>query len=118
MNKFLQSAIKLVSRHGLTVSYLQVTEGSYDVNTGSVTNSETTTSIKAFPSQVKVSQFNYPNLIGKQVLEFLVAGSSLGSKPSTQDKIIYSSDTYTVDSFSEHSALGQVCLYKIIAVKA
>ena len=118
MNRFLQAAIKQINTHGVSVSYVVVQEGAYDVNTGSVTNTETSSSIKAFPKKVKVSQFNYPTLIGREVLEFLVAGNSLAVSPNSQDKIVYDSNTYTVDSYSEHTALGQVCLYKILAVKS
>lgn len=100
------------------IDYTVVQEGTYDVNTSTVTNTETVSSFKAFPKKVRVSQYNFPNLIGKEVVEFLVAGDSLLSAPSTQDKIAYDGDTYVVDSYMKHTALAQVCLYKIIAVKS
>lgn len=117
-NQFLQAAIRQITRHGVLVDYVTVSEGGYDIETGTTVNTETSIQIKAFPKRVKVSQFNYPNLIGKQVVEFLVAGNAFTTKPSVQDKITYDSDTYIIDSLSTHTALGEVCLYKLLSVKS
>lgn len=117
-NQFLQAAIRQIARHGVLVNHVVVSEGGYDIETGTTTNTETSIQIKAFPKRVKVSQFNYPNLIGKQVVEFLVAGNAFTNKPNVQDKITYNSDTYTVDSISTHTALGEICLYKLLSVKS
>ena len=117
-NQFLQASNRQISKHGVSVSYITVLEGAYDVETGTTVNTESTVTLKAFPKRLKITQFNYPNLIGKQVIEFLVAGDSLTSLPKPQDKILYLSDTYTVDSHIAYTALGSICLYKILCVKS
>ena len=116
-NPFLKASIDAINTHGVSVSYIKVQEGTYDVETGSTTNTETITSIKSYPKAVKVSQYNYPNLIGKTVLKFLIPGNSI-SGISTQDKILYNGNTYTVDSYTEHTALGEIVLYILLAVKS
>jgi hypothetical protein len=117
MNQFLQSAIQMIELHGVTSTYTKVTNGSYDPNTGSVTNTETSFTVKTYPKHIKATQFNYPNLIGKDaVLVYLPGNTSVGT-PDTSDKITIGSDVYTVDSFQKHIALGEVCLYRIVAVK-
>lgn len=49
-NQFLQAAIRQIARHGVLVNYVTVTEGAYDVETGTTVNAETTLQVKAFPS--------------------------------------------------------------------
>ena len=117
MNPYLKATIDALNTHGVTASYIKVQEGEYDPETGSTVNTETTTSIKTYPKAVKVSQYNYPNLIGKTVLKFLVAGNAITGSPSVMDKIEYKSNTYTVDSYTEHTALGEIALYQILGVK-
>ena len=103
-------------KHGLQVTYKTVTEGNYNVETGSTVNTEATSTFLAYPKAVKTSQYNYPNLIGKKVLQLLVAGDA-GISPSTMDKVTVITEEYTVDSFSEHYAEGAVVLYKLLVVK-
>ncbi len=117
MNQFIQEAKYLVYKHGLNVTYTAVVEGVYDVDTSSVTNTETSNTIKVFPKRIKATQYNYPNLVSKQVVEFLVIASDLPSIPGNQDKIVFQSETYSVYTYSEHFALGEKVLYKIIAAK-
>ena len=117
-NQFLQAAIRQIARHGVLVDYITVTEGQYDVETGTTVNAETTLQVKAFPKRVRATQFNYPSLVGRQVVEFLVAGNAFTASPTTQNKITYLGDTYTLELVSSHTALGEVCLYKLLGVKA
>lgn len=116
-NPFITSAKKLIYRQGTSVSYISVTTGAYNVETGSVTNTEVTTSIIAFPKRVKVNNYNYPNLVGKEVLEFLIVCEDLPSAPKTSDKISYKGNVYTVESYIEAMARGELVIYKIIASK-
>lgn len=111
-------ASRLIDKHGVNVQYVIVTEGGYDVETGTNTNTSVSTSIKSYPKRLKITQYNYPNLIGKQAIEFLVVGGVLTSPPKTNDKIIYDSDEYNVDSFISYVAYGEVKLLKILGVKS
>jgi len=116
-NPFITSAKRLIYRQGTSIDYINVTTGTYNVETGTVGNTEVTTTVTAFPKRVKVNNFNYPNLIGKEVLEFLVVCEDLPSSPRTSDKISYKGNTYTVESYVEAMARGELVIYKIIASK-
>jgi hypothetical protein len=116
-NPFITSAKRLIYRQGTSIDYINVTTGAYDVETGSTTNIEVATDIIAFPKRVKVNNFNYPNLVGKEVLEFLVVCEDLPSSPRTSDKIKYKGNVYTVESYAEVMARGELVIYKIIASK-
>jgi hypothetical protein len=50
MNPFISSAKQLINLHGVSCTYTTVTEGTYDVETGSVTNTEANTAIIAYPT--------------------------------------------------------------------
>lgn len=116
MNMHLKAVKDSLLKHGVTLQYKAVTEGNYNVETGSTTNTESTISFVAYPKAVKTSQYNYPNLIGKKVLQLLVAGDA-GITPNPMDKVLISSEEYIVDSFTEHYAEGAAVLYKILVVK-
>ena len=118
MNKFLVNTKKHIARHGVDVEFIQTQEGTYDIETSTVINSETTTVIKAYPVAVQVSQYNFPNLIGREVIKFLIAGDALTVKPSPQDKVVYKGNTYSVEQQQDYTALGDVCLQHLIAAKA
>lgn len=118
MNKFLTNTKKHITRHGVTIDFIKVEEGVYDIETSTVTNTETVTQIKAYPVAVQVSQYNFPNLVGKEVIKFLIAGDALAVKPSPMDKIIYNGGSYSVVEQQDYTALGEVCLQHLIACKA
>ena len=116
-NDFLQATIRLINRHGIPVTFITVTEGTYDSNTGTVTNSEVETSIVSYPKRFTANQYNMPNLVGKEAMEWLIVASDLSAKPTSQDKIKRGSTVYTVDSVKEIIAQGDPVLYKVLAVK-
>lgn len=118
MNKFLTNTKKHITRHGVTIDFIKVEEGVYDTETSTVTNTETVTQIKAYPVAVQVTQYNFPNLVGKEVIKFLIAGDALVTKPSPMDKIIYKGGSYSVVEQQYYTALGEVCLQHLIACKA
>ena len=105
------------TRLGDSVTYVAVTEGEYNSDTGSVTNTEVETSIVSYPKRFTANQYNMPNLIGKEAMEWLIVASDLSTKPSPQDKIKRGSTVYTVDSVKEIIAQGDPVLYKVLAVK-
>ncbi len=117
MNPFISSAKQLITLHGVSCTYTTVTEGTYDVETGSVTNTESTLTITSYPKQVKVNQYNYPNLIGKVVTEFLCLATDFTSTPNPRDKIVHDGSTYSVEQVRTHQANGEKVLYKILACK-
>lgn len=117
MNPFLVAAKNAMVRNGTTCSYIAVAEGTYNVETGSVTNTETTYTVKMYKRHIKINQYNYPNLLGKDAAMFYLVNDSLAFTPGINDKITFGSDTYTVDSIQQHYARGQLVLYRIVAVK-
>lgn len=117
MSAFLQAVKDSVYTHGVDITFITVTEGEYNTATGSVVNTEVNTTVKAFPKNVKVSQYNMPNLIGKQVTEFLIVPTDLTVKPNPQDKVIRGGTTYTVDSVREHVAQGELVMLKVVVYK-
>ena len=117
-NDYLISTTRFIDLHGVTSSYVSVTEGSYNVETGSTTNTETSYSLKIYKKHIKASQYNYPDLIGKSIAMFYISNNALGFTPAVRDKIIINSETFTIDSIQEHVALGQIVLYRIIGIKA
>ena len=117
MNQFLVSASAMVNQHGESCTYTKVQEGTYSVATGSVTNTETDYTIKAYRKQIRATQYNYPNLIGKNGILLYMAPSSSVGIPESNDRITFGSDSFTVDSVQGHIANGEVCLYRLICVK-
>lgn len=116
-NRFLESTVKLINRHGKSSTYLVVNEGTYSVETGSTTNTETSHTVTMYKRHITATQYYYPNLIGKTSAIFYLANNGLVFTPAVKDKITFSGETFVVQSITEHAALGQVVLFKIIGVK-
>lgn len=117
-NPFLVSTIRLIKENGLACSFVRVQEGIYNFDTGAVTNTETSTDIKAYKRHITANQYNYPNMIGKELAEFYIASSNFTTKPTPTDKIVFSGETFSIISVREYHARGQLVLYTIIAVKS
>lgn len=116
-NPFLTAARNALNRNGMLGTYIAVTEGVYNVETGSVTNTEKSYSIRMFKKHLKATQYNYPNLIGKDAGMFYIANDSLAFVPNHQDKIVFNGSTYSIDSIQEHYARNELVLYRIVAVR-
>ncbi len=118
MNEFIKSAEDLIYPNGISVTYVNVSEGEYNSDTGSVVNTEIETVLIGFPKNIRANAVYLPNLVGKEVTEYLFVAKDLPSTPSSQDKIKKGSTVYTVDSVKEHYAQGEVVIYKVMVVKA
>jgi hypothetical protein len=116
-NEFLRESIYYTNLHGIVCSYIRVAEGTYNVETGSTTNTETVHSVKMYKKHINASQYNYPTLIGKDSALFYLANNNISFVPNIRDRIIYNSEIYQVDSYQEHIALGRVCLYRIVGIR-
>jgi hypothetical protein len=117
MDRYLAVALRAINQHGKNSTYTVVTEGTYNIETGSTTNTETAHTIKMYKKHVRASQYNFPNMIGRDSALFHLVNNNLSFIPAPKDKITFNSITYTVDSVTEHAADGLVILYKILAVK-
>lgn len=118
MDRYLAIALQAINQHGKTCSYSVVSEGSYNIETGSTTNTETTYSVKMYKKHISANQYNFPSLVGRDSALFYLVNNNLSFVPKVKDKITFNSVTYTIDSFSEHAADSLVILYKIVAVKS
>ena len=74
MNPFLKAAKELVNKHGVSSTFTVVTEGVYNADTLSTTNTTTNYTVKLFKNHIKTSQYNFPNLC-------LLYTSTLPTKP-------------------------------------
>ena len=117
MNQFLTSTIYFITRHGFNISYKSRVVQSYNPATGTASASENTYAIKAYPKHIRANQYSFPELIGKDVVMFYIANSGLSFTPKPGDEIAYHSVVYKVTSLQSHAAQGEICLYKVVAVK-
>ena len=117
MNPFLKAAKELVNKHGINSTFTVVTEGVYNADTLSTTNTTANHTVKLFKNHIKTSQYNFPNLVGKEVAEFYLVNDSLAFTPNIRDLIVHSGTTFTVEHIQEHHAQGAVVLYTIVASK-
>lgn len=117
MNQFLQSTVKLINLHGQQMNYVAVTEGTYNIETGSTSNTDTNYAVKMYKKHIRVNQYNYPNLIGQDAALFYLANNKLQFIPNVRDKIIVDSKSYVIDNITEHRSNGVIVLYRLLAVK-
>lgn len=117
MNLFLSATKRALDRNGSDATFISVTEGAYNVETGSATNTEKSYTVKMYKKPIKANQYNYPNLIGKDAGMFYLANYNLKFTPGLRDKIVFAGSTYSVESIQEHYAGAELILYRIIAVK-
>ena len=115
--QFIRSAKQLIYPNGVSVVFTAVTNQDYNIETQTAGTTEVQTTVIAFPKVVKVSQWNYPNLVNKTVEEFLIVATDLTQAPKPLDKLTRGSDVFTVDSTREHVAGGSVVIYKVLAYK-
>lgn len=117
MSEFVRAAKELIYQNGVGIAVVVISEGAYDKTTGKVAKTETTTNVKSFPKTIKANAFNYPSLIDKELVEFLIVSSDLATKPKTTDKVIWNGVKYTVVSTVEHTADGVSVVYKVLTSK-
>lgn len=117
MNQFLLATKQLIALNGESCTYVKVTTGTYNTATGTVTNTETTTAVTVYRKHIKATQYNYPNLIGKDAVLLYLSADSILDVPTVNDKFSFGSDSYTVDSVQEHRAFNEVVLYRIVCYR-
>ena len=109
-----------IDRHGVTVDYIKKSNQVYDPATRKVTSSSVTTAVKSYPKQIRASSYNYPDLVGQEVIMFYFKAKDLVGNASLAktDSISYRGNTYKISSYSEHMFQGELKLYRVLAVKA
>ena len=115
MNPFMKAAINAVNRNGRNLSYFNISTV-VDKIKGTVSAVKTEKVLKIYPKSVKVTQYNYPDLIGKSVIVFYLANFNLGFTPKPNDEISYNGKIYIIRSYDFHEAHGENCLYRLTGV--
>lgn len=118
MQNFLRLTKQAIDRHGISVTLKTISAPVYNHLTGQATSEETAYVIKSYPRQVVANQYNMPNMLGKELIDFYISGSDLyGLQPKTNDKINFNSADYTILRVKEHRAENTVLLYIVTSVK-
>jgi len=107
---------RALGKHGQDCTYTSVTQGTYDIETGGITNTTTDYTVRTYKNHIRATQYHYPSLIGKDSALFLFAGLGLAFTPKVEDLIALAGKTYKVNSIEEHAAFGTLALYKIVGV--
>lgn len=117
MNQFLTSTLYFITRHGVSISYKAKGSAVYNPATSTAISSDSVSTVNSYPKHIRANAYSFPDLVGKDVVMFYLANSGLTFTPKVGDEITYSSIIYKVTSLQSHAALGEICLYKIVAVK-
>lgn len=112
MNPFLKAAVAAVNRNGRMMTFVQI-ERVVDKIKGTTVEVTTEHQVKMYPKSVKVNQYNFPDLIGKDVITFYLPNHGLSFKPKVNDTILMDGKKYTVRQWDFHEAQGVNCLYRI-----
>lgn len=115
-NDFLRASVNAIKRNGVDMTYTSI-ESVMDEIRGVPTVTETNYTLRIYPKQIQANQYNYPTLVGKEVIMFYLANNNLPFQVKVSDLITYKGHKYRVYSFQEHMARGEVCLYRILGVK-
>lgn len=111
MNDFIQAAKELIYTNGVNIKYMSV-NSVYDPSTSKTVNTKSIVTVKSFPKKVIVNQYNYPNLIGKTVINFMIVATDVS--PKLGDVIEHSGSKYSVVDIRVHYASGDAVFYNVI----
>lgn len=114
---FLTATQGALQRHGVDLLYSSITPGVYNVETGTTPVTTLVYNLRMYPKHMQINNYNYPALVGKEVINFYLANAPLGFTPKLNDEIAYKGFVYRVQSYQEHMANSSVALYRILAVK-
>jgi len=87
-------ASKLIKKFGGTVTYRQVAGGSYNATTGTITETETNTTIKGVVDAVQKQELN--ELIHESDKKLTIAAADLTITPSLSDRVVISSVVHQI----------------------
>ena len=116
MNKFLNASVAAIARNGLDMTYTSKVKV-VDPIKGTAVVTSTDYILKIYPRHTQATQYNLPALIGKDVVLFYIANNSLPFTPSIADSITYNGTTYRINSYQEHVARGEICMFRVVGVK-
>ena len=117
MNRFLASTNRMLQMHGMDLTYQSVANSAYNVEQGKAVPTVTNYTARMYPRHIRANQYQFPNLIGKEVVLFYLANNALAFSVKAGDLILYRGNSYKVQEFQEHVADGEVVLYRITTVR-
>jgi hypothetical protein len=89
-----KTASKLMAKFGGSVTYRQVSSGTYNATTGAITETATDYSIKGVLEDVNKSEVN--ELVQANDKRLIIAAADLSITPSTADRIVISSVSHQI----------------------
>lgn len=116
MDFLVQGNKQLIGQLGMNVTYTKITRGAYDIDTGTVTESEVSSTIKGVQTQLRYSEKQSPDLIGQQACWLYILTQTF--IPEENDKVTIDGTVFTVKSLMVQRGLqGAVAGYKLLLVK-
>lgn len=115
------STLRTINRYGKNVSYLRTIEGTYDIETSSMTEETTISStVKAYRTKISYSESQNPHLIGKDSAVYMIAGKSINFVPDVGDRIVDASDgsDYQVLFISKIDVQDEVALWRLVCTRS
>ena len=116
MNWAIGTTTRALQRHGQSLPYSTITR-TVDPIEGTVTEVLSTSTLRIYPRPMQATQWNFPTLVGKSVVQFYMAAEGLSFTPKPSDEITYLGDVYRINSFQSFTAHGKTILYKLVGVK-
>lgn len=110
--KFRSLATRLIAKNGKGVTYTSISNGSYNAADGSVTNTETTATIKAIIEDLGSQSGKESWQVQAGDKKFTIAAESLQS-PKKGDKITLDGVVYSVVDVKEIWSGEQIAVYEI-----
>ncbi len=108
------TALRLIAKFGKGVTYTSVSDGTYSPDTGSVTPSETPSSIKALISAYDKHGDGFASgAVRESDRKVMFAASGLTFTPKQGDKVTIDSDVFTVLDVKQIYSGELVAIYEL-----
>jgi hypothetical protein len=105
-------ASKVVSKFGGDVTVRIVTGGSYNTTTGSITESESDSTVKGVLSDVSLREVN--ELIQAGDKRLLIAAAAVNTAPKTKDRVVISSVVHQIIQVNITEQANTAIVYELI----
>ena len=105
-------ASKVVSKFGGDVTVRIVTGGSYNTTTGSITESESDSTVKGVLSDVSLREVN--ELIQAGDKRLLIAAAAVNTAPETKDRVVISSVVHQIIQVNITEQANTAIVYELI----
>jgi hypothetical protein len=106
-----------ITRYGTNATYTQNVDGVYDVTTGSVARTSTSTTVRVFETKSSYADITSPDLVSKKVITLLLAGSSITFLPLPGDTITYNSGSVQVENIEANWSGDSVAMWRIVCTR-